>query len=122
MLARLQCGAGNAIAHLGRRADGDGFEAGRFVEKIVPVAIGVLDAVDGEAALAGDGNQLEGRVLLQHGNMLILGDLAEADDADPMRHPECSPTRYAMRIARKSLTLVSVGPVTTRSPRPAKKQ
>jgi hypothetical protein len=51
-----------------------------------------------------------------------IADLAAGDDpVGGLRHGAVTRVQPSIRIARKSLTLVSVGPVTTRSPSAAKK-
>ena len=73
--------AGIEMADLRRRADRDrlelrhrGIHLGGCAER--------RHALDLDAALGRDGGEPECRVLRDHRKVLVLGDLAEADDAD----------------------------------------
>ncbi len=86
---------------------------------VVDVQIAVADAGRGDA------QQHLGALRRGRGVLAELDRLAPLDDliaAHVLASPGAAiePAYASIRIARKSLTLVSVGPVITRSPRPAK--
>ena len=82
--------AGDPVAHLRRRADGDGFEVGRLRQQLGMIA--ERERVpDRQPALARDRRELEGVALGDDRQMLVLRDLAEPDDADAMH--KCNPPK-----------------------------
>src|SRR5690606_36765976 len=123
------------VAHSGRGADGDQLDLGhRPVElrrRLEHRHVAMPDAAGGDA-----GRQREVPALLDHRQVLVLRDLADADDGDLLLGHAVLPRnidryqagpvvtcrsgigarRQRMRIALKSLTLVPVGPVTSSPP------
>ena len=97
VLAGRESGAGDRVARLRGRADGDRVEVVQ-TQHLLPILEGMRHPVDGDAALARDRDEREGGVGPDHGQVLILGDLAEAD------HPELirlhgNPNRYLLGVA-----------------------
>jgi hypothetical protein len=90
MLARRQRLARDLMAHMRRRADRDRVEIGQRGVEFARCLEGG-NAGRPQAALADDPDKLEIRVLRDDGQMLILRDLADADDGDLRgRHAACS--------------------------------
>ena len=84
MLAGIERGKGDLGSRLRRRADDHRVEIGCLGDEVAPVAIGVVDAVGRQATLARNRDEIERVVTPDDRNMLVLGDLAEADDPDPV--------------------------------------
>ena len=89
MFARRQRLARDAMAHVRRRADRDRIE---IRQRGIELGGGLEggNARRAEAALADDANEPEIRVFRDHRQMLILRDLADADDGDLRRRHAAS--------------------------------
>jgi hypothetical protein len=81
MLAGLDRAPGDGVARIGRCADRDGVERGIRLQQIVD-GLEARHTGARDSALADQGRELEARVLRDHRKMLILGDLADADDGN----------------------------------------
>jgi hypothetical protein len=97
VLARLKGGAGDLVARLRRRADGHGVEIGQ-AQHLLPIRERVRDSLDCDSALARHRHELEGGVSLNDRQVLVLGDLAEADHPKLVRPHGRSPS--AARLFR----------------------
>jgi hypothetical protein len=83
--ARVEAVAGDRIAHRRRRADRDGAEV-LHLAKHLRMAGEARHAGMAVAAAADRPRQLEMRIAFDRGDVLVLRDLAVADDPDPSRH------------------------------------
>ena len=86
--ARLDAFAGDRVTRAGRRGDRHRFQALDAVDQLAPVGELVPDALTRPARRR---DQLEARIGFDRGDMLVLGNLAIADDSDPDRPHAPSP-------------------------------
>src|SRR5207302_10562850 len=74
--------AGDVEPGLGRGGDGDGLEPVNVADQLAPVGEATCDPL---ARAARGGNQLEPRIALNRRHMLVVGDLAVAENRDADR-------------------------------------
>jgi hypothetical protein len=95
---RIHGFAGDGMANIGRRADGERVDfAWKRLEHLL-MASEMRHPDFGVGAAIDDGRQLKTRIGGDHRRMLVAGDLAKADDGDPDRHQS-----IASRASTKAL-------------------
>ncbi len=105
--AGIQCLAGDAMAGVGRGADGDRIDsAGHCLQQVTKVGEG--GNPDPRVAPAGgDGCQAEGRICGDRGHMAVARDLAEADYGRAYGHAFLLPSAETNARARKATSVAA---------------